>query len=283
MTKPDFYSTLGVAKTASASDIKKAYRKLAALHHPDRHQTPEAKAAAEIKFKEANEANETLSDPHKRAMYDRHGHAEPMNQRRQQSSNMNDHIRDFMNQAQANMIPHVGLRVTIEKAFIGSTVKLNIFGVTVDYLLRPGLPQGVAYMDTLTVNGAPKQVQFQVLIDTGNFRFVNAGSHDGEFFSGDLETDIDVQAIDIMLGAWIMVKDFTGKELQVRVPAGFELKHRLKVAGHGYSNWRGDKAAERGDLYLQVHPKFEPVTKMDPVKIAELYNLSRPTTEEAHV
>ncbi|MBE7173562.1 MAG: molecular chaperone DnaJ [Williamsia sp.] len=72
MSKRDYYEVLGVAKGASADDIKKAYRKVAMQFHPDRN--PGDKAAEE-KFKEAAEAYEVLSDADKRAQYDRFGHA----------------------------------------------------------------------------------------------------------------------------------------------------------------------------------------------------------------
>ena len=74
MAKKDYYDTLGVAKNASDEDIKKAYRKQAMKHHPDRNQGDTAKAAEE-KFKEAKEAYEMLSDEQKRAAYDQYGHA----------------------------------------------------------------------------------------------------------------------------------------------------------------------------------------------------------------
>ena len=74
MSKRDFYEVLGVAKNASDEEIKKAYRKLAMKHHPDRNQGDAAKAAEE-RFKEAKEAYEMLSDADKRAAYDQHGHA----------------------------------------------------------------------------------------------------------------------------------------------------------------------------------------------------------------
>ncbi|MFM9951557.1 MAG: molecular chaperone DnaJ [Saprospiraceae bacterium] len=72
MAKRDFYEVLGVTKNASADEIKKAYRKQALEHHPDRN--PNNKAA-EDKFKEAAEAYEVLSDADKKARYDRYGHA----------------------------------------------------------------------------------------------------------------------------------------------------------------------------------------------------------------
>ena len=74
MAKRDYYDILGVPRNASEDDIKKAYRKLAMKHHPDRNQGDAAKAAEE-KFKEAKEAYEMLTDPQKRAAYDQYGHA----------------------------------------------------------------------------------------------------------------------------------------------------------------------------------------------------------------
>ena len=72
MSKRDYYEILGVNKTASADEIKKAYRKVAMQFHPDRN--PGDKSA-EDKFKEAAEAYEVLSDADKKAQYDRYGHA----------------------------------------------------------------------------------------------------------------------------------------------------------------------------------------------------------------
>jgi molecular chaperone DnaJ len=71
-TKRDFYEILGVPKNATDDEIKKSYRKLAMKYHPDRNQ---GDATAEVKFKEAKEAYEMLSDAEKRAAYDQFGHA----------------------------------------------------------------------------------------------------------------------------------------------------------------------------------------------------------------
>src|SRR6185369_7910957 len=71
-TKRDFYEVLGVAKQAADDEIKSAYRKLAMKYHPDRNSGDEEAA---VRFKEAAEAYAVLSDPQKRQVYDRYGHA----------------------------------------------------------------------------------------------------------------------------------------------------------------------------------------------------------------
>src|SRR5438093_2809963 len=72
MEKRDYYEVLGVARVATEEEIKKAYRKIAFQHHPDRNPGDHS---AEQKFKEATEAYEVLRDPQKRGRYDQFGHA----------------------------------------------------------------------------------------------------------------------------------------------------------------------------------------------------------------
>jgi molecular chaperone DnaJ len=72
MSKRDYYEVLGVSRTATEAEMKSAFRKLAMQYHPDRNAGDQE---AEVKFKEINEAYQTLSDGQKRAAYDRYGHA----------------------------------------------------------------------------------------------------------------------------------------------------------------------------------------------------------------
>src|SRR5574339_406234 len=87
-TPRDFYQVLGLSRTASPDDLKKAYRRLARQYHPDLH-SGSKKAEMEKKFKELNEAHEVLSDPDKRKKYDQYGadweQAEAFEKARQQA------------------------------------------------------------------------------------------------------------------------------------------------------------------------------------------------------
>src|ERR1043166_3194454 len=71
--KRDYYEVLAVSRNATEEEIKKAYRKLAVRYHPDKN--PDDRRAAEERFKELSEAYQVLSDPGRRAQYDRFGHA----------------------------------------------------------------------------------------------------------------------------------------------------------------------------------------------------------------
>ena len=79
MAKRDYYDILGISKGASAAEIKKAYRKMAVKYHPDKN--PDDKSAEE-KFKEAAEAYEVLSDPDKKARFDRNTTLAPKSRQR---------------------------------------------------------------------------------------------------------------------------------------------------------------------------------------------------------
>lgn len=256
----DYHSILGVAQGASQDDIKKAYRKLAQQHHPDK------EGGDEEKFKEIKEAYEKLSNPQPESPW--------QNARGPGFTEMDEILRQMREahmRAQENMVHMVGLRVDIRRAFEGCTIPLGLGGQSIAYNLRAGLPQHVQYIDEVPFGDRTRKIQIQLIIDGGPFRFVRPGSTDGIFFSGDLETDISVDALDLLCGGYVVVEDFLGKKLQVRIPAGFDLGTRLKVAKHGYHNWRGDDVAERGDLYLKVTPKFRTLQSMEEKDLDRLH------------
>lgn len=117
MKKRDYYEILGLEKTASANEIKKAYRKLAKELHPD--VNPNNKEAEE-KFKEVSEAYEHLSDSDKKAKYDKFGHSEePMGH----GFSYNDVFNSFHKNVRFGQNLRVNIKLTLEEVFTG--VKKN--------------------------------------------------------------------------------------------------------------------------------------------------------------
>ncbi|TBR09938.1 MAG: molecular chaperone DnaJ, partial [Rugosibacter sp.] len=134
MAKRDFYEILGVNRDASNEDIKKAYRKLAMKHHPDRNpDNPKSEGL----FKEAKEAYEILSDEQKRAAYDQYGHAGVDPQARGGGSGFGDSFSDIFGDifgggggSRSNVYRGADLRynleISLEDAAHGSETRIRI-------------------------------------------------------------------------------------------------------------------------------------------------------------
>ena len=141
VTKRDYYETLGIERNASDDEIKKAFRKLARVHHPDVHTGDQQKKVSEEKFKEINEAYEILSDQEKRRRYDTFGHAgaqgfggaEGFDGRGGFGDVFNDIFEDFFGQGtRGGQRPERGsdlqynLELSFEEAVYGKEAKLKI-------------------------------------------------------------------------------------------------------------------------------------------------------------
>ncbi len=252
-----YYEILGLTRGASQDDIKKAYRKLAQKYHPDKPEGDEAK------FKEVKEAYEQLSKQGADSGGEDYFHTD-----------MDDLLRSFReahrHQSFYNAVTSINIPVEIKKAYEGGKVGIHLYGNSVAYSLRPGMPHGAMYEDSIVVGDVARKVIVSVQIVSDEFRFARPGSEDGHFFSGDLITGVAVDAAMILSGGFIEVKDFLGTTLSVKIPRGFDVRQRLKIAGRGYSNWRGQAAAERGDLYVQVVPSFKPLKETDEGVLKEL-------------
>src|SRR5918993_5493756 len=140
MSKRDYYEVLGVSRTASEAEMKSAFRKLAMQYHPDRNAGDHE---AEVKFKEINEAYQTLSDGQKRAAYDRYGHAAFANGGaggpgfgNDFSDFMSDIFENFFGEARGRQRGAGGrergadmrynLEISLEDAFTGSNATIKI-------------------------------------------------------------------------------------------------------------------------------------------------------------
>lgn len=286
MTKRDYYEVLGLTKAATDDDIKKAYRRLSSAHHPDKHTsaTPEERAKHEALFKEAKEAYEVLSDARRREAYDAGGDGSGNGFFNR--GNLND-LMDQLRRARGfggfngifKQVTQLQAAVSLKEAFEGFSIQLqHPDGSTQEVKVGPGTPDGYRQQVEVSPNLA---AIITTRIQDSTFRVTPAaesGWHselvNGQpvvvIETGDIETTIKVDALDVLLGTWATVPSIEGERLQVRVPAGLNPTQRLKVKGKGYYHWLHDlnRPGSRGDLYVKVEPIFSPL-KSIPLSKAE--------------
>jgi molecular chaperone DnaJ len=255
MSKRDYYEVLGINKDASDEEIKKAYRKLAMKHHPDRN--PD-NPKAEEHFKEAKEAYETLSDGQKRAAYDQYGHAafeaggmgggSPFGAGGAGAGGFDfgDIFGDIFGGARGGNgrnSPHRGsdlrynLEVTLEEAARGAQKQIRI--PTMDECETckgSGAKPGTSASTCQTCAG-----HGQVRMQQGFFSIQQTcprchGS--GKQISSPCTA---------CHGAG-KVKQH--KTLEIKIPAGIDTGMRLRHSGHGEA---GSNGAPSGDLYVEIH------------------------------
>jgi molecular chaperone DnaJ len=256
MAKQDFYEMLGVARGASADDMKKAYRKLAMQYHPDRN--PGDKAA-EHKFKEISEAYDVLKDDQKRAAYDRFGHAAFENGGgggraggagdfgfASGFADIFDEMfggfgggRRGQSEARGNDLRY-NLEVSLEEAFKGSTAQIRVpTSVGCDHCKGSGSEAGSRPVTCSTCAGAGK-----VRAQQGFFTIERTCPSCGG--AGRVIENPCKQC-----GGQGRVR--REKTLSVNIPAGVEDGTRIRLAGEGEAGLRGSSP---GDLYifLSVQP-----------------------------
>lgn len=287
----NYYEILGVEKTASEAELKKAFRKKALQYHPDRNQGDKQ---AEENFKKANEAYAVLSDAQKRKQYDMYG-----DQAFHQQYSQEDIFRgtDFG-------------RIFEEFGMGGSSFFSNIFGggfggapggfsagprkgqdveypITIGFMDAYGgterrvafslangvsreitvkIPAGMAAGQKLRVagKGAPSQGGGP---DGDLYIIVNIAPHpDFKRVGDDLETDVNVSAIDAMLGTTVMVTTPSG-EKRVKIPAGVQPGTKIRLKDLGFPV-RGSRT-ERGHLYGIVQISIPQNLSKDQIKILE--------------
>jgi molecular chaperone DnaJ len=261
--KQDYYDVLGVSRTASADDIKKAYRKLAMQYHPDRNSEPDAEA----RFKQVTEAYEVLCDPEKRALYDRYGHAA--------TSGENPFARGF------DGFSGFGGLGDIFDAFFGGQQGRS----------RRGPARGADVRRSITLNfeeavfGADKEFEVQSLEicsvcnglraepgtepkrcpscnGTGEVRRAQQSIF-GQF--------VNVTACDRCRGEGRIVetpckhcrgagREKKKRKLSVKIPAGVDAGSQMRLTGEGEI---GANGGPRGNLYLQINVKAHEVFRRD--------------------
>jgi len=265
MSKRDYYEVLGVVKNASDGDIKKAYRKLAMKYHPDRNQGDAAKVAEE-KFKEVKEAYEMLSDPQKRAAYDRFGHAGVDPNRGGMGAGaegfggfaetFGDIFGDMFGQQQrgrggrqvqrGNDLSY-GMEITLEEAALGKDAQIRIpTWDTCETCHGSGARPGTSAKTCPTCGGAG-----QVHVRQGFFSVQHTCPHcrgSGKIIPEPCGT----------CGGGGRIK--RQKTLEVKIPAGIDDGMRIRSSGNGEPSPNGGPP---GDLYIEIRVKEHAIFERD--------------------
>ena len=249
MAKEDYYAILGVAREASADELKKAYRKQAMQFHPDRNP---GDAVAEAKFKEVSEAYEILKDDQKRAAYDRFGHAAFENGGGGgggggfEAGGLHDifdqMFGDFMGgrarggQRSGNDI-RAGVEINLEEAFNGTKVELRVpTRVACEACVGTGSSDRKAAADQCTTCKGAGKVRAQqgfFLVERACPTCGGAGR-------------VVRNPCRICSGQGIVQRERT---LSVAIPAGVEDGTRIRLTGEGEA---GGPGVTPGDLYVHV-------------------------------
>ncbi|MBP7469246.1 MAG: molecular chaperone DnaJ [Thauera sp.] len=263
MSKRDYYEVLGVNRDAGDDEIKKAYRKLAMKHHPDRN--PDNKDAEE-KFKEAKEAYEMLSDPQKKAAYDRYGHAgvDPSMGAGPGAQGFEGGFADAFGDIFGDLFGGGGGRGGRSNVYRGADLRYNL-EITLEEAAR----------------GAEKTIRIPTVEECGTCHGSGAkpgtqpkpcptcNGHGQErvqqgFFSIQ-------QTCRTCHGRGRIIpdpcRDCSGagrvkkqKTLEVKIPAGIDEGMRLRHAGHGEPGVNGGPS---GDLYVEIHIRKHAVFERD--------------------
>ena len=261
MAKRDFYEILGVARNASDDELKKAYRKLAMKHHPDRNPDD---AQAEDKFKEAKEAYEVLTDARKRSAYDQFGHAgidsaAAAGAGASRGADFNDIFSDVFGDifgggrggarsaAYSGADLRYNLTLSLEDAVRGTTVKVRIpTHVVCKTCTGTGAKAGTSPVTCITCAGVG-----QIRMQQGFFAMQ--------------------QPCPRCHGTGKLIKDpcvtchgkgrvQEHKTLSVKIPAGVDTGDRIRLTGEGEA---GEQGGPPGDLYVQVNVREHAIFKRE--------------------
>tara|TARA_B100001057_G_scaffold426346_1_gene450344 strand:- start:1198 stop:2022 length:825 start_codon:yes stop_codon:yes gene_type:complete len=254
----DYYEKLGVSRNASDKEIKNAFRRLAAKHHPD-------KGGDHKYFTELNEAYQALSDPQKKATYDQYGTIDPQQQHPFQQggfsfdgNGMEDLFgtifgRGFQQQQrrpQRNSNITIACDITLAEVYTGK-------GVLATFRTRTGreqtvnidIPKGSRHGDTIQYNGLGDDSISQ--LPKGDLLVKVRIMRDPKFeINGfDLHTQTEINVFNLILGTATNLSLPNGRTISINVPAGTQPGTTLSIHGQGLPNYN---TGQSGNVYLNI-------------------------------
>lgn len=269
------YETLGVDKTATNEEIKKAYRRLARKYHPDINKD----ANAEDKFKEINAAYEILSDEKKRKQYDLHGDSMFGGQsfhdftQSQNMGNLDEILRNifgggfsgfsggfnesnfgsFSQGFGADLNVNARINIPFEIAVNGGEKNINYNGESI----KIRIPAGIKTGEKLRIKGKGKNFGSQMgdLILNVNIDSDEIYSRDGD----DLIRNVDISLKTALFGGKIDIKTFK-KDVTIKISQNTKSGQKIRLKGYGIQN---RKSGIYGDLYLIVNIILPEISALD--------------------
>ena len=265
----DYYQLLGLARTATPSDIKKAYRKLAVKYHPDK---AGGDKGAEEKFKQINEANDVLSDPEKRRKYDALGenwkHYKEGNEAYSSQGaggqrfrpedfaqggggDFSDFFQEYFSgggrssRAQSGHDVQASFAITLEEAFSGVTKQVVINGQTLNLTLKPGIADGqilrLKRKGNPGYNGGPAGDMLLTIQIRPDPRYERRGD--------DLYLDAKVNSLMAIGGGKITVQALS-KSVTLTIPQGTDGGKNFRLKGLGMPVY--GRPGSFGDAFVRV-------------------------------
>jgi curved DNA-binding protein len=270
----DYYNILGVSRSASEKEIKSAFRKLAAKHHPD-------KGGDHKKFVEIKEAYETLTDPQKRAAYD---NPQPQFNFNTGGPGFNPFDEIFAQQfghgpfgrrpQRRNHDIRVNVTLTLEEVFSGKEIRISYTGesghnIYHDINLPIGIPNGqtIRYkgLGDNSIPGIPPGDLYTKIsiISPPNWRIEGY----------DLHTIVNVDFFDLILGSEVNIVVPNGKTLALTIPAGTQPTTTFSIHGHGIPDI---KRGKKGTIFVKLKTSVPKIK--DEEIIEQLKQIKRQTT-----
>ncbi len=287
MAETDYYKILGLEKSASSSEIKKAYRKLALKYHPDKN---ENNKAAEAKFKEISEAYAVLSDQEKRTQYDTYGSADFQQRFSQEDIFKNFDLGDILKefgfggrggscgrgstgnpfsggmggdpfghgrsarpqQTQGNDLEYE-LALSLEEIINGCKKTITINHGSSSDTITVTIPSGMTPGKKIRVQGKGEASPYGG--QSGNLIIKSKliPHPDFQIDGNDITTIKELKLSEAILGTKIDIKTPSGKEININIPPGTKHKGKLRIPQHGIPLMNGNGC---GNLFLMLHIDF---------------------------
>jgi curved DNA-binding protein len=245
----DYYNILGVNKTASQDEIKKAYRTLAMQHHPDRN------GGDDSMFKKINEAYDTLKDPVKREEYNNPQPTVNFNTNNMYSQHgFEDLFNTFFGQKSYNVRKNKDIKISIilqlEEVLTGKDIIVT-YKVTngTDTNANINIPAGVQHSEVIrfrglgdnALQGIPRGDLLILVKIEKHKHFEVDGNH--------LRITQNISVLELILGKKVRIKTLQNSEIEVNIPKGTQPGTILSVPGYGIPNVR---SGTTGNLYIKL-------------------------------